>query len=369
MNKLKDILSNKKLMLTIALSGTLILIVIIGVILIIGFMNRKMSYSALEDELIKATSQYLKKHPEYYPTEEVPIFTLESSTLVNEKYFKKDIGKLVKDTCSATVQVLYKNNSYLISPFLVCNKYETTLFYDKVLADNPVVNDGSGLYDMNEMLVFRGDQPHNYVSFHKMLWRIVKMDPVDSKVYLIMENLKDLPVGVWDNRYNTTEESKHGINDYSVSIIEDTLNNFYKTKFTDNSKAAMLPMDICIGKRSMSETKNDGSVECYNVMSDQKYVSLLPLYDYINASTDYQCKSAESRACTNYNYLVNNVGKWWTLTADGSHGSKAYGINYAGVISSDYTDSKKYPRMVIAIDGTTIFNKGNGTLDNPYTFK
>lgn len=369
MNKLKEILSNKKLVFGI-LGGTIgFIILIIVIMLIIQLVNRKMSYSALEDQLISATESYMKDHKEYYPTSEMPKFVLDANTLVTEEYIKKDISKLVKDNCTAEIEVIYENNAYHVKPFLTCDNYETQLFYDKILADNAVVNSGNGLYDMNEMLVFRGDQTNNYVQFHNLLWRIVKMDPTDSTIYLILENLKDAPLAIWDNRYNTTEESNHGINDFSVSVVSDTLDNIYRTTFADDDRSVMVPMNICIGKRSEAENVNDGSVECSNTMLEQKFVTLLPLYDYINASTDHQCDNATKRACANYNYLVNKTGKWWTLTADGSKGTKVFGINYAGVISSDYTDSKKYIRYVIAIDGSNIYSQGNGTIDSPYVMK
>lgn len=368
MNKLKQIFGNKKLLITIGGSVIGIIVLILLIVTLIKFLNRKITYAALEDQLSTATQKYLNDHPEYFPTMESPSFTLTSDTLVNEKYIKKEIGKLVKDTCSAEVEVLYKNDSYQIKPALHCTKYETQLLFDQVLLDNPVVTDASGLYDVNEKLVFRGLQNNNYIEFNKKLWRIVKMDPTDSTIYITLENLKDAPMDVWDNNYNTTEESRHGINNYDMSVVYQTLSNIYLNEFS-NVKSAMVPMDMCVGKRSEAESVNDSSIECSNVMQEKKYIGLLPLYDYINASLDYQCRSASSRACANYNYLVNKVGKWWTLTADGSRGTKVYGVNYTGAITSDFADSKKYIRYVVAIDGTLIYSKGNGTQENPYVFK
>jgi len=371
MNKLKEFLSNqrnKKIFVMGMSVFVILLIFIVGIFLAVKILNRKITYGALEDQLINATSKYLKDHPEYYPTSSSPSFTVTADTLFSEKYLKKEIGKMVKDSCTANIQVLYKNDSYQVKPMLSCNNYQTQLLFDKVLVDNPVTDEMTGLYDMYQMLIFRGDKPNNYLKFNQMLWRIVKMDPSNSTIYLILEDLKNSPLDVWDNRYNTMEESKHGINNYDYSIASDLLENTFYDKFHD-VKAAMLPMDICIGKRSEAELVNDSSVECSRKMSEQKYLSLLPLYDFINASYDRQCRSADDRACGNYNYLVNAAGKWWTLTADGSKGTRVFGINYTGVIGSDYADSKKYLRYVIAIDGNLIYSEGNGTKENPYVFK
>ena len=360
MNKLKDLFHNKKLLITIGVSIVGIIVFIFLIIFLIRFLNRKITYSALEDQLSVATQKYLKDHPEYVPTLENPSFTLTADTLLNEKYIKKEIGKLVKDTCSADISVHYNNESYQIKPMLHCTKYETQLLFDQVLFDNEVVTDASGLYDMNENLVFRGLKTNNYIEFNKKLWRIVKMDPTNSTIYITLENLKDAPIDIWDNNYNTVEESRHGINNYDLSVVYQTLSNIYLNDF-ESVKSALVPMDMCIGKRSEAETMNDSSVECSNKMQEQQYIGLIPLYDYINASLDHQCRSASSKACANYNYLVNKAGKWWTLTGDGSRGTKVYGVNYTGAITSDFADSKKYLRYVVAIDGTLIYSKGNGT--------
>ncbi len=371
MNKVKEFFSNqenkKKIYFIFGgILGAILLILLI--FLIIKFVNRKLSYADMEDQLVEATSKYLKEHPDSYPTESNPSVTILGETLVNEKYLKKEINKLVKDTCSAEIEVLFKNESYQVKPFLSCSRYDTKLFYDKVLEDNPVTSKGSGLYDLNEMVVFRGDSPNNYVKFNDTLWRIVKMDPVDYTVTMILDDIKYTVNGPWDNRYNTTEESKHGINHFSLSVISNTLDTLYQENFSDKAKSYMLPMNICAGERSETESINDGSVECSYILPEQKYLSLLPLYDYINASTDYQCTNASSFACQNYNYLVNPAGKWWTLTPDGYQGTKVYSINFKGRISSEAADSKKYARYVAAIDGSMIYRKGNGTSSNPYIF-
>ena len=131
----------------------------------------------------------------------------------------------------------------------------------------------------------------------------------------------------------------------------------------------MVPMDICIGKRSHTEMINDGSIECSFVLEEPQFVSLLQINDYINASNDHRCNTVEDLACGNYNYLVNKNGKWWTLTADGTKGTKVYSVNYNGNIVSDYASSKKFIRYMIAVDGNNLYQEGNGTSNSPYMMK
>ena len=367
MNKFRNFMANKKLVYSIigGIVGFLILILII--FLVIHFIGKKITYSELENQLYFATEKYLQDNDIYYPTEEYPETMISVSDLVSGKYIK-DINKLVKDNCSAEISILYQNEGIVIRPMLTCDKYQSSSFYDKILADNPVTDQGNGLFDLYEMLVFRGDKVNNYVKFHNKMFRIVKMNPVDNTIYLILDNVKEAPNNIWDNRYNTTEESRHGINDYKVSVISSTLKEIEDSEF-NNAKARMVGIDQCIGKRSYTENVNDGSVECSYTLEDKAFVSLLSINDYINASTDHRCSTVEDMACGNYNYLVHKNGKWWTLTADGTKGTKVYSINYNGNIVSDYADSKKFIRYMIAVDGNNLFQEGNGTATNPYMMK
>lgn len=366
MQNLKYLLGDKKFMAKVIGGVAALIFLIVIIMVVVGIVNKKTTYSEMETNLITAAQKYMKEHTEMYPTEDNPVFSLDGSTLVTEKYIK-DFNKALKDNCSATIEVHFKNNDYQYKPILSCEKYETTELFDKILADNPITTTGNGLYDMNEMVVFRGDDVKNYFRFNSLIWRIVKMDP-DGAIYLILENPKDAQNDVWDDRYNTSEESNRGINDYDVSRAIDILDKTFESKFT-SLKSYLLPMDICVGKRSEEEKNNDGSIECANQLETQKLISLLPLSDFINASTDKSCTSAADRGCANYNYLKNKTGKWWTLTADSSRGTKVYGVNYTGIIAADYANSKKYLRYVIALDGTNIYESGNGTLENPYVVK
>lgn len=366
MNKVKDFLQDKKGKQMMILLG-IFLILIIVVVIIIFMIGKKVTYSELENKLYFATQQFLKENPTLAPNMENTVVTFTAEELVNRKYIKP-LNKLISDQCSAEITVKYVNDTMQIKPFLSCDKYESQTFFDKILSDNPVVTSSSGLYDLNESLVFRGDRVNNFVRFHDVIWRIVKMDPVTNQVVLILDNVKETSNDIWDNRYNTVEDSRHGINDFSVSVIRYTLDEIFHSKF-ENAKSRMVSFHPCIGKRSAEESNNDGSIECSYQLEDEVFVSLLPVNDYINVSTDYQCNTVNDRACSNYNYLVAKSGKWWTITADGSKGTKVYGINYNGEINSDYADVKRFLRYTIIVDGTNIYQQGNGTLENPYMMK
>ncbi|MCI8393885.1 MAG: hypothetical protein HFH86_00165 [Bacilli bacterium] len=363
MEQMKAILENKKL---VYIGGGVIVGFIIILFLILSFrFGRSTSYQEMEQLMIKATTKYLQDHPLESPTSVQPEITLSSSLLVDQNYLKP-LDKLRKDNCSAEVVVHYKEENHLITPYLSCQNYESTTIYDQIVQNNPIVSSYDGLYEMNQELVFRGDKVNNYLLFHDVLWRIVKLNPENQTISLILEDLKTTKNDIWDNRYNTVEESKNGINDFEVSIIRDSLFQIYSSQF-EKVRHELVPMNVCIGKRSPNETNKTGDIECSYFLNTKLYVSLLPLYDYMNASLDSRCLSSLDRGCSNYNYLVNSSGKWWTLTADGSKGTKVYGISNSGVISSDHAITKKSIRYMILLDGgSLLYLKGDGTKDSPF---
>lgn len=365
MDHVKAVLKNKKL---VYLGGGAIIGIVLILFLVISLIlnfGRAKSYQEIERQLVLAAEKYLQENPFDGPTDSQPQITLPSSLLVDHKFLKA-LDKLRKDNCSAEVMVQDKNGEYLITPFLNCDHYESITIFDQIVKSNPLVNSYDGLYSLNEEFVFRGDKVNNYLLFHNILWRIVKLDPEKKTVSLILEDFKKTKNDIWDNRYNTLEESKNGINDFEVSMIRDSLSNIYTTNFKD-VQSSLMPMNVCIGKRSPQETDKTGATECSYFLDTNLYVSLLPLYDFMNASLDSRCLSSLDRACTNYNYLVNSSGKWWTLTADGSKGTKVYGISNAGVINSEHAVSKKYIRYTILLDGDSLlYQKGDGSKTSPY---
>jgi hypothetical protein len=86
------------------------------------------------------------------------------------------------------------------------------------------------------------------------------------------------------------------------------------------------------------------------------------------ASIDPNCKSAETRSCKNYNYLAID-SEWWTLTGDSSDNSSVYMIDRNGIVKSNNASNYAALRPVVYLNSNVMFNKGNGSLEKPYTFR
>lgn len=366
--KFKNIYVNNKQ--KIYMFGSLafvMLIIIITIAVTLKIIGTKMSYEKLESKMENATRTYLAEHPEENPSSTNPTIIIEDKTLIEGEYLK-ELKKYVKDdTCTGKVMVDYENASYKYQAYLTCKTYKTEKMLDVLKKHNTIAQTGDGLYEMNNELVYRGENPNNYISFNDELWRIVKIDK-DNKIKIILtetENKNEI-YGTWDDRYNTEKGSSYGINNFALSRALVNLQNIYEKHYT-NQQEFLTKYDLCYGKRSEDSVFKDGSLECNEILREQN-IGLLPLYDYMNASLDALCQTPNNKECQNYNYLVNNQS-WWTMTANQKSTYHVYRIHSSGKVESDNASSKKTLRYVLALNPDVLYQSGNGTKKDPYVVR
>lgn len=367
---MKDLINDigkKKLLIIIGAIVGLIVLIIIILLLFNSF--KKNTYSDVENKVLEAAKKYYSDNEKLLPKNLNDEVSINSSTLVSAGYLK-DLDKIVPNknvNCTATVTVTKISEKYRYVTKLKCgNEYETMTLKDKIINNEAPVISGQGLYEMNGGYVFRGDNPNNNVKFSGKKWKIVKIE--DDHVVMI---LHEKGFGsVWDDRFNTERNQTDGINDYTVSRVNDYLTNLYNgdSLITASAKSVVAAHDLAIGKRTPDNTYNDGSIEKSEVL-ENKYVGLLPIYDYINASLDSNCVSPDTKACSNYNYLATFKYSWWTMTGNAENTYKVYKINSDGKIASSRGSSSIYIRPVIYLAKDAIYSGGNGSMENPYIVK
>lgn len=358
--------SKKKIkLLGIGLIGFIILIIIIAII--VAIINRKTSYEDMEIIMSKAAYSYYQDNLGKLPTESSKTSVVDETTLVNGKYMKS-IKKYTKDeTCKGRVEVTYNNGDFDYQTYLTCNSFTTSLLRDQIKKDNLVVTSGSGLYNQNETLSFRGESINNYLKIDNEVYRIIKIDP-NGNIFITLDlvNESDDKYFIkWDDRYNTESDSNIGINNYSLSRIKDSLNQIYNSLSKD-LKANLINFDLCTNKRNLSATINDGSIECQT--TENTKIGLLTTYDYINASLAPLCSSVASKECKNYNYLYNEQN-YWLATASTDNTFDIYYVDLVGEIEKTYGDSSKDARYVVALKANTLLKEGNGTKKSPYQIR
>ena len=339
----------------------LLFIILISLKIIVG---SRINSNIFEVRIKNAAISYYKKYPEKLPKENGGKVTITIDELVNSKQIKS-MDKLLKKglTCNGEVNVSNNNGFYLYQPNIECSdKYKTNLLYKKILEDNPLVESGNGLYKMNDFYIYRGENLNNYVQFAGYNWQILRINN-DNTIKLIYAD--DLKSSVWDNRYNTTEKKSVGKNDFTVSRIKNTLNDYFSSylKLSNENKALIVPKRLCIGARNPKSKDLNDNVECSKTTEQPLPIGLLLPYEYAIASLEPTCKGIYDIQCVNYNFMVN-YSDTWTITANSEN---TYEVYYLSGIAELKTASETYePRFVINISSDALYSKGDGSYSNPY---
>lgn len=359
-----------KLMIIIG-GGILLLILILSISS--SFTKKSYSYEKIEEIMVQAAKSYLNDNPEILAVADTRIVEVPIANLVAAGKMK-DLSEYTAKgvACTGNVVVSKVGNEYVYTSNLNCgDHYSSTPLYTKVLQDSPITDSGYGLYSLNGEKVFRGEKVNNYVQLEKALWRIVKIDS-NNNIVLI----KETPVGyttAWDNRYNQEIGYNVGLNNYSTSRIKEYLESSYNpVKETEvylsiNDKAKLIAYDACVGSRATNSKTNSNAIECKKKENNQK-LGLLTVSDYINASTDSNCVTAESLTCQNYNYLVKDYA-WWLATPVTNTTDKAYSITVKGEIKVSQTGDYYNVRPVVKLNSTVTISGGDGSEKNPYVIK
>ncbi|MBQ9019067.1 MAG: hypothetical protein IJ097_01980 [Bacilli bacterium] len=351
--------------------GIMILILLILFIMSLGNNKKSYSYSQIERIMEKAAKSYFKDNASYLP-EEDSIIEVDVSTLV-EAGKMKDLSEYTKKgvSCVGSVSVQNEDSSYIYTPNLDCgNDYSTIPLYEKVLNNNETVSSGYGLYSNNGDYVFRGENVDNYVQLNNNLWRIVKITS-DNNIVLISATGVGY-TNTWDNRYNENMKYESGINNYSSSRAKEFLEKIYKNPIekegedilSKKDKSKLVEFDVCVGKRNGEEESKDNSIECREKVRDQK-LGLLTLSDFLYASVDPNCKSASTKSCKNYNYLVIKAN-WWLATASTNDTSLVFKVAGNGIVRAERASTYASIRPVIYLNDSVMFKSGKGTLEKPY---
>lgn len=373
-----DLKGKMRKMLMLVILITVLLIIVIWLLSLTS--GRKQSYKDIESTMKKAAEKYYSNHKGELPTEDKATSEVSLQKLINGKYMK-EVSSYKSGSGSCTGKVVVENNDdeYLYIAYLDCGeKYTTTELFREITKEENIVTEDSGLYYMNGEYVFRGENVNNFVKIDENLWRIVKVDKNNEVVLILNEpyvNVKN-----WDNRYNTARKMSYGYNDYKKSRLREYNEAIYEASKKGDTSEYKNPLlsknavkyisgfDLCYGNRAANDSTNNNSVECKNVLENTK-IGALTLSDFINASTDSECKTATSKSCQNYNYLITNKQTFWLITGNNANSYEVYRVNQYGKLETIQASSYSSIRPVIHLNSKTMFSSGNGEEINPYTIK
>lgn len=362
----------KKLMrVMLIVVGVLVLfLVVLLLIAIIG--GGKMDYEDIEQEMKEAAIEYYKVQEGLLPEEEGETVTVRARTLANAELMKPLDELREGENCSGRVEVRKINDNYVYTPYLECgDNYVTKELYKAVL-EQGIVTSGSGLYDMNGEKVYRGEDVNNYVKLDNGVFRIVKVT-ADNKLLLIKSDTDSNFSNSYDDRYNPAKSFNSGFNDYRVSRIYEFLQDLYNGKsdtiiLSENDKEKLVNFNLCIGKRSPTDTDKTNALECSDILENQM-IGLLTASDYMNASLDATCNATTDRTCQNYNYLKLSGVDWWLITGNSLNNSEVFSVRSGGYIDEYNASSTKKVRPTIMINNNIMIRSGNGSESNPFILK
>lgn len=335
------------------------------------FVGKNYSYDDLETIMINAAEAYFEDHPKKLPQNENQRVEIDVETLAASEYMDPMIEYTGEElTCTGKVSVQTNGDGYMYVPHLDCGDEYVTQSLTEVI-ESDVVTEGYGLYQVGDSYHYRGEEVNNYLQLDNSLWRIVKVTS-DGDIMLILgeDYTQSVP---WDNRYNSQVGYNIGINTFSASRIKDTLSELYENNeeeeaiLSDEDRSKLVNFNLCTGKRSMTDTTTDNSVECSETLEGQK-IGLLTAADYMMASVDANCTTITNRSCQNYNYLVSSYS-WWLVTAVSDVTNYVYGVNSTGVVEDSTAASYMRPRAVVMLDKNVLFKSGKGTYEKPYKIK
>lgn len=357
----------------------LFLIIILAVWLISSLKPKYISYEQIETKMKEAAEKYYKDNAAILPSQD-GTYSIDYSILSGAGYIKP-LTEQLKDgaTCSGNVTVIIDDSVKTFIPYLNCGeKYLTRELYKQILNDNPVVTEGRGLYlSDNGEYYFRGKIDNNYVVFgstavkkekNPILWRIISINNNNVKLKAVKPFAKKTN---WDDRYNTNEKKSYGYNDFELSILKEYLTNESNNSsiFKPEEMTKLVKTNLCVGKRSLTDTSKDGSVECSVLSNDQYYFGTITPYEYIRASLDDNCLTADNRACSNLNHLFNlDQSEEWSITADNNTDYNAF-VFSGNIFSLAKAKTKKDVYPTIILNNYTFYKSGSGNLNDPYIVK
>ena len=338
-------------------------------------------------------------------------------------------GSLLEAKQTALLTVTVKYNDVTEQPSDLTADLEVTLDYSQapegyvppapsgVIGGQKVelVESGDGLYEDSYeagRLIYRGQNPNNYIMFNDELWRIIAKE-TDGTYKIIRNDL--LAKRAYDERnHRSTEnnsycqEPQNGCGVYAAvegtfsspsgsqsgTVTEDSsikiyLNeDYYVNDINSTAKGQMTSHSFNIG--AVEELDQSGaeadSIE-KNIAGEKMYqwtgnVGLVNVSDIFKASINPLCTSATASyngtAKCNSNYLLDKGSAsslyYWTINA-ASHESGGYSryawFGFAAGLSArvtyySYTSNSDAPRPVVFLKSDTTLN-GSGTSEDPFT--
>ena len=342
-------------------------------------------------------------------------------------------GSLLEAKQTAILTVIVKYNNVTEQPADLTADLKVTLDYSQVPdgyvepsvptiggQEVELAESGDGLYEdeyESGRLIYRGQNPDNYIMFNDELWRIVAKE-TDGTYKIIRDDVlsnraydeanhrsteknsycKDpsLGCGVYaavDGEFSSPSGSQKGTVTEDSSIKIYLNDDYYINNINSTAKGQMTSHSFNIGAvERLDQSGAEADSISKNIAGEKMYqwtgnVGLANVSDMLRASTNSMCKSAtdqtsklmqESPVVTcdsNYLFEIPDMTGYWTINAYSSEsgGASPYAwlaVRDSGIVGLDnysaYYDDFAAPRPVVFLKSSTTLS-GSGTLEDPFT--
>ena len=216
-------------------------------------------------------------------------------------------------------------------------------------------NSDSSLVEENAYYVYKGSNPNNYLKIDNNIWRIISIDKETMNLKVILTT--------YDNQkeWNSSTGQDLDLNFMNSTLMLDMNNS---NILTENVSINLEKNSTWyVGDISNSQDHSFTSLKSLEKQNKiQSDIGLLSAGEYIEASTDSNCKIDYVDNCANNNYLNFNKNYWLINSSEKS----------LTKIENGNITSEKNNLNVISVYPVVYLNygvqiKGSGTSDDPYT--
>ena len=282
---------------------TIFLVVIIIIVLLFNILfGGNKSYDEMELILVDSAKQYYNKKDNFKKNVGFES-KVKSKELINNDNMK-EFKKYSKDfeNCEGEVQVTYNGEDFLYTPILNCVKqYKTKTLQDE-MKKTKFQDNGSGLYQVDDYYLYKGETPNNYVKFANELWRVLRIEN-DGTIRMIQVSSTEDEF-VFDDRYNAScndddDYDCSGFNDFEKSRLKEKMMKYYNDNknFDKFNKNLIVYKNICVKGVSENITLNDGMAECELLTTNKYPLDFVRLNEVILPSLDYNCQRINDKSC------------------------------------------------------------------------
>ena len=228
-----------------------------------------------------------------------------------------------------------------------------------------LVSGGDGLYEdsyESGRLIYRGQNPDNYIMFNDELWRIISKEA--DGTYKILKN-ELLPEQAWDTSISNNWIRPATLNTY--------LNGEYYTNLDSSIKDNIVSHTWGIGAVTSDNADLAGQIASEQGTTWSGNIGLIAHSDYLRANSDMvNCGTGKTnyenyKTCRNTDWMYISGSYWWTISPyTGDFSNYVWIVAAAGTLGY-YTVNASYhaPRPAVYLK-SDITLSGSGTSLDPF---